>query len=139
MLKKNKVELIVGEAVFEAPHVVRVGGRRLQAANLVIATGSSSMVPPGVEIDGVAVQNSWQAIVDERLPSTAVIVGASAIGVEFATVWSAYGTRVTLIEMAPRVVPLEDEDVSKELNRQLRKRGITIRTGTVASGSVLGR
>lgn len=134
LLKKNKIELIVGEALFEGPQVVRVGDRRLDAANLVIATGSSSMVPPGVEIDGQAVQNSWQAIVDERLPNTAVIVGASAIGVEFATVWSAYGCQVTLIEMAPRVVPLEDEDVSKELNRQLRKRGIAIRTGTVASG-----
>ena len=136
LLRKNKIEVIRGAAVLDLPGAIRVGDRRIEATNIVLATGSSPMVPGGITVDGLAVQTSWQAIVDERMPESAVIVGASAIGVEFATVWSSYGCEVTLLEMAPRVVPLEDADISKDLTRQLTKRGIKIRTGVAATAVV---
>ena len=129
LMKKNAIEVVMGDAVVSEPGVVTVGDRTLRATDIVIATGARAAVPPGITIDGSVVQTYGEAILDERAPNDAVIVGASAIGVEFATVWNAYGANVTLVEMAPRIVPLEDEDVSKDLARQLTKRGITIRTG----------
>jgi dihydrolipoamide dehydrogenase len=87
-------------------------------------------VIPGVTIDGQKVLTYQEAILQERLPKSVVIIGAGAIGVEFATVWNAYGTKVTLVEMLPRVLPLEDEESSAELAKAYQKRGIQMLTGT---------
>jgi dihydrolipoamide dehydrogenase len=85
---------------------------------------------PGVEADGERVVTYWEAILQEKLPKSAVIIGAGAVGLEFATVWNAYGVDVTVVEMLPRIVPLEDEEVSKELSKAISKRGIKLMPNT---------
>jgi len=80
---------------------------------------TSAAVPPGITIDGKKVLTYREAILQETLPASVLIIGASAIGCEFATVWNAYGSEVTMVEMMPRIVPAEDEEVSKELAKEL--------------------
>jgi dihydrolipoamide dehydrogenase len=88
------------------------------------------MMIPGIEPDGTRVLTYREAILQEDLPKSVVIIGAGAIGLEFATIWNAYGVDVTLVEMLPRIAPLEDEDVSKELTKAYNKRGIKTLVGT---------
>jgi dihydrolipoamide dehydrogenase len=89
---------------------------------------------PGVEVEGERVLTYWEAILQETLPKSVVIIGAGAIGLEFATVWNAYGVDVTVVEMLPRIAPLEDEEVSKELSKALTKRGIKLMPDTKVVG-----
>jgi len=96
------------------------------------------MMIPGVQADGKNVLTYLDAIVQERLPKSAVVIGASAIGCEFATVWNSYGVEVTLVEMLPRVAPLEDEEVSQELAKAFTKRGIRVMAGTKVEGIEAG-
>lgn len=133
LLRKNNVAVYEGEATLLAPGTVRVRAAddnllELQAANVVIATGASAAVPAGWPVDGERVLTYLEAILQERLPRSVVIIGGGAIGVEFATLWNAYGSEVTVVEMLPRLVPLEDEEVSAELERAFRKRGIRVLT-----------
>jgi len=87
------------------------------------------MVPPAWKVDGKKVVTYLEAILQETLPKKAIIIGAGAIGVEFATVWSSYGAEVTIVEMLPHLVPLEDEEVSAELEKNFKKRNINFLTG----------
>lgn len=133
LLRKNNVAVYEGEATLLAPGTVRVRAAddnllELQAANVVIATGASATIPSGWPVDGERVLTYLEAILQERLPRSVVIIGGGAIGVEFATLWNAYGSEVTVVEMLPRLVPLEDEEVSAELERAFRKRGIRVLT-----------
>ena len=82
------------------------------------------------QVDGQRVLTYWEAILQEKLPASAIIIGAGAIGAEFATIWSSYGTQVTMVEMLPRLLPLEDEEISVELGKAFQKRGIRVLTGT---------
>ena len=93
------------------------------------ATGSHTMVPPGWEIDGEKVITYQEAILQERLPESVIIIGAGAIGVEFATVWNAYGSQITMVEMLPAILPLQDAEISAELDKQYRRRKIKTLTG----------
>jgi dihydrolipoamide dehydrogenase len=134
LLRKNGVTVYLGEAALVAPQTVHVraaAGERLElrASHIIVATGASAVVPPGWSTDGERVLTYLEAILQERLPRSVVILGGGAIGVEFATLWNAYGSEVTLVEMLPRLVPLEDEEVSAELERAFRKRGIRLLTG----------
>jgi dihydrolipoamide dehydrogenase len=101
----------------------------LKTKNIVVATGASVAVPPGWQIDGEKIVTYVEAILQEKLPKSAIVIGAGAIGVEFATVWNSYGVEVTIVEMLPRLVPLEDEEVSSELARAFNKRKISSLTG----------
>jgi len=101
----------------------------IKTKNIVIATGASAMVPAGWEIDGKRVVTYLEAILQEDLPQSAIIIGAGAIGVEFATIWHSYGSDVTIVEMLPRLLPLEDEETSKELAKSFSKQGINVLTG----------
>ncbi len=136
LMKKNKIDVIWGSAKLTAKDTVSVtpndGGKATEykAKHIVIATGASPIAVPGVEVDGKQVLTYKEAILQETLPKSAVIVGGGAIGLEFATVWSSYGVKVTLVEMLDRIAPLEDEEVSKELAKQMGKNGITVKTGT---------
>ena len=94
-----------------------------------MATGASTMVPPGWQIDGKHIVTYLEAILQEKRTESAIIIGAGAIGVEFATVWNSYGTEVTIVEMLPRLVPLEDEEVSNELAKAFKRRKINALTG----------
>jgi len=143
LMKKNKIDVVMGAAAFVDAHTVEVtaadGAKStLQARDVVIATGASPMLIPGVQADGTRVLTYLEAIVQERLPKSVVVIGASAIGCEFATVWNSYGVEVTLIEMLPRVAPLEDEEASQELAKAFTKRGIRVLVGTKVEGIEAG-
>lgn len=130
LMKKNNITVIMGSAKLAARDEVLVtdkagNSQSVKAKNIIIATGSYPFTLPGMNIDGEKVVTYSEAILQEKLPASVVIIGAGAIGLEFATVWSAYGTRVTLVEMLPRLAPLEDEEVSAELTKAFNKRGIT--------------
>jgi dihydrolipoamide dehydrogenase len=143
LMKKNKIDVVMGAAAFVDAHTVEVtaadGAKStLQAKDVVIATGASPMLIPGVQADGTRVLTYLEAIVQERLPKSVVVIGASAIGCEFATVWNSYGVEVTLVEMLPRVAPLEDEEASQELAKAFTKRGIRVLVGTKVEGIEAG-
>jgi len=134
LMKKNKVDVHMGEAQITAKDTVQVTNEdgetsELKTKNIVVATGASAIVPSGWEIDGEHILTYWEAILQEKLPESVVIIGSGAIGVEFATVWNSYGVDVTIVEMLPRLVPLEDPEVSKELEKAFKKRGIKVLTG----------
>jgi len=135
LMKKNKIDVHMGTAMLTAKDTVSVKPKKGEAVehkakNIIIATGASPLSVPGVEPDGEQVLTYWPAILQETLPKSVIIVGGGAIGLEFATVWSSYGSQVTLVEMLDRIAPLEDEEVSKELAKAMTKDGITVKTGT---------
>jgi dihydrolipoamide dehydrogenase len=129
LLKKNKIALYEGKATFTSPNTLQVetkdGKEEIGAKNVIIATGAHPLVIPGIEVDGKQVVTYKEAILQEELPKSAVIIGAGAIGMEFATIWNSYGVPVTVVEMLDRVLPNEDEEISSELDKQLKKQGIT--------------
>lgn len=134
LMKKNNITVYMGTAHLTARDTVRVTDKDgkttdLKAKNIVIATGASVAVPAGWPVDGEKVVTYLEAILQEKRPASAIIIGAGAIGVEFATIWSAYGSQVTIVEMLPRLLPLEDEEISAELKKAFEKRGIRCLTG----------
>ena len=135
LMKKNSVQVIMGSARISGKGTVLItdangGSNQVTAENILIATGSQPVVPGGMNIDGEKVITYQKAILQEKLPRSVVIIGAGAIGLEFATIWNSYGTEVTLVEMLPRIAPLEDEEISQELSKQFNKRGIRSLTGS---------
>ncbi len=134
LMKKNKIDVHMGAARLTAADTVAVTDAEgkiseLKAKNIVVATGASVAVPPGWTIDGEKVVTYLEAILQEKLPRSAIVIGAGAIGVEFATVWNSYGVEVTIVEMLPRLVPLEDEEIGAELGKAFQKRKITSLVG----------
>jgi dihydrolipoamide dehydrogenase len=134
-MKKNEIDVHMGEATLRSPHSIAVRNSEgeeteLGAKNIVIATGASAASIPGLEIDGQRVLTYREAILQTRAPKSVLIVGSGAVGLEFATLWNGYGVEVSIVEMLPRIAPLEDEDVSKELAKEFHKRGIKIMAGT---------
>lgn len=135
LMKKNQIDVVMGTGKILARDQVQVdmadGGQQiLKTKHIVIATGSHPSVPPGWEVDGKQVLRFKEAILQTELPNSVIIIGAGAIGAEFATIWSSYGTQVDLVEMLPAVLPLEDAEISAELERAFKKRGIKIHTGS---------
>jgi dihydrolipoamide dehydrogenase len=133
LFRKNKITLFPGRGVLKAKNVVEVkataASETIEARAVILATGSEPKSLPGVAIDEKVVTSSNGAVRNERAPRSLAVIGAGAVGVEFADVYAAYGVQVTLLEALPRVVPVEDEDVSKELTRAFTRRGITLKTG----------
>ena len=136
LLRKNKVDHITGEGRLTARGTVTVApdGTTLNAKNVILATGSSPRSIPSLPIDGDKVISSRESIVLKDLPSSLVIVGAGAIGVEFAYLYHIYGVEVTLVELLPRLVPTEDAEISQQLERSFSRSGINIMTGTGVTG-----
>ncbi|HUV26159.1 MAG TPA: dihydrolipoyl dehydrogenase [Anaerolineales bacterium] len=133
LMKKNKIDVHMGSAKFTSQDTVEVtdtdgNSQVLQAKNIVIATGASAMVPPGWVVDGEHILTYNEAILQEHLPKSAIVIGSGAIGVEFATIWNSYGVDVTIVEMLPNIVPLEEEEVSLELAKAFKKQGINVLT-----------
>jgi dihydrolipoamide dehydrogenase len=119
----------MGEARLTNPTTITVKDNdgkttELTAENIILATGASVAVPGAWKIDGEKVVTYLEAILQEKLPKSVIVIGAGAIGVEFSTVWRSYGSEITIVEMLPRLLPLEDEEVSKELKKEFEKRGI---------------
>ena len=131
LLRKNKVEHIKGEASLRDSHTLEIApeGRVIRAKNVILATGARARSIPALPIDGEKVITSRHALELKQLPSSVIIVGAGATGMEFAYLYNAYGVKVTVVELLPRVVPNEDEEISHELERALSREGITFMTG----------
>jgi len=134
LMKKNNIAVHMGTAKVIAKDTMAVTDKdgkltELKVRNVVVATGASAMVPAAWKVDGEKVVTYLEAITQEKLPKSVIIIGSGAIGVEFATVWSSYGVDVTIVEMLSRLVPLEDEEVSAELEKAFKKRGIKSLTG----------
>ncbi|KPV58205.1 dihydrolipoamide dehydrogenase [Paenibacillus sp. A3] len=142
LMKKNKITVFQGKGRLIGPSIFspRSGTVSVDQGDdeiltlvpdkVVIATGSRPRSLPGLETDGVTILNSDEALRLEKLPASAVIIGGGVIGVEWASLLSDFGVQVTVVEFAPRLLPSEDEDVSRELERLLKKRGVSVRTGT---------
>ena len=131
LLTKNKVAVITGEAAFETPQRLRVAGleESLGARNIIIATGARPRIIPGLETDGETIIDSTGALALREQPQKVVIVGGGPIGVEFATFWRAYGVDVTIVEVMDHLLPLEDDEISIQLERAFKKRGIKFLLG----------
>jgi dihydrolipoamide dehydrogenase len=135
-MKKNKVETIKGYGKLTGPaqngiHTVEVSNdgkaSNLKAKNVILATGSEARLIPGMEVSDRVLTNI-EILSLKEIPKSLVIVGAGAVGVEFASIYRSFDCEVTIVEMLPRLVPVEDEEVSKELARVYRKRGINFHT-----------
>jgi dihydrolipoamide dehydrogenase len=129
LMKKNKVTVFKGTGRLALPGKVEITGadgkkQAIETKNIIIATGSVVRPIPGFETDGVHVVNSDHILELKQVPKSLIVMGAGAVGVEFASVYSRFGAETTLVELMPRLVPLEDEEVSKELEKSFRKRGI---------------
>jgi dihydrolipoamide dehydrogenase len=134
LMKKNNIAVHMGMARITTRDMVAVTDSEgksveLKTKNIVIASGATTMVPPAWKVDGKNILTYLEAILQPTLPKSAIIIGAGAIGVEFATIWSSYGVPVTIVEMLPRLLPLEDEEISSELAKALAKRKINILVG----------
>jgi dihydrolipoamide dehydrogenase len=129
LLKSNEVTVVQGTASFASPNRLVANGSEFEAKAIVVATGASTRMLPGVEIDGTTVITSREALEQKRVPENAVIIGAGPVGVEFAHIWASYGAKVTIVEMLDRALPLEDVDVSRAMARSFANRGIEVKTG----------
>lgn len=133
LMKKNTIDIITGRGSITADGKVQVAEETYQAANIIIATGARPRELPSIPVDGKQVINSRHALVLNKLPETMVVIGSGAIGAEFATFFNTMGTKVTIVEYAPNVAPLEDEEISKQLDRALRKSKIATMTSTTVT------
>ncbi len=131
LLKKNQIELIPGYGRLAGPNSVSVNDEALvEADQVLLATGSSEWVPPGLDVDGERVLTSREALESRQVPSRLVVIGAGAVGVEFAYVYAMYGAQVTIVEMADQMLPGADPDVAAALQREFRRKNIEVRLGT---------
>ena len=133
LLKKNKVEMIHGLGKIVSPGKISVtdpqcATREISAKNIVVATGSEARMLPGLEADGKTLLTNKEILSLPAIPKSMVIIGAGAVGVEFASIFQRFGTKVTVLEMLPRAVPLEDEEISAELEKSFKHQGIPIQT-----------
>ena len=146
LLRKNNVDHIAGQATIASPTAIDVAGAdgqtsRVSARNIIVATGARPRSIPPLPVDGQRIITSREAIVADDVPDSIAIVGGGAIGVEFAYVYRMYGAKVTIIELLPRLVPNEDEEISQQLERAFGREGIELRTGagvTAASADATG-
>ena len=128
LVSSRGVTVIPGTGRLVGPDAVEVAGERYTGRNIVLATGSYARSLPGLEIGG-RVMTSDQALEMDTVPTSAIVLGGGVIGVEFASVWTSFGTKVTIIEALPHLAPNEDESLSKGLERAFRRRGIDFKLG----------
>ncbi len=134
LMKKNNITVQMGTAKLTAKDTISVTDKdgkvsEIKAKNIIVATGATSAVPAAWKVDGKKVVTYLEAILQEKLPKSVIVIGSGAIGVEFSTIWSSYGVEVTIVEMLPRIVPLEDVEISSELDKAFKKRGIKTLVG----------
>jgi dihydrolipoyl dehydrogenase len=144
LFKKNKIEHIPGQGVLLGKGRVSVSreGKEVESVrsdHIIIATGARARSLPNVKIDGKRVISYMEAMVLPQIPKSMVIIGGGAIGVEFAYFFNSFGTAITLVEMMPNILPIEDKEISKLLESSLKKQGIVIQTGGRTEGVTLGK
>jgi dihydrolipoamide dehydrogenase len=136
LMRKNKVDVIKGHARLQGGGRIEITGEKgtqtVEAKTIVLATGSEARMLPGLEPDAKQILTNIEILDLPEVPKTLGIIGAGAVGVEFASIFQRFGTKVTVLEMLPRVVPVEDEEISKELEKHFKKAGIRIETGAKA-------
>ncbi len=135
LFKKNKVDLLPGRGRLSGPGVVEVTSAdgsvtRVESSKIIVATGSSVRGLPGIEFDGERILNSDHVLRLGRVPKSMIVMGAGAVGVEFASIYHSFGADVTIVELMDRLLPVEDEALGKELQRAFKKRRIGVHTGT---------
>lgn len=135
LMKKNKIEVIMGFGKLVAKGKLEVSDKdgkkqTIEAKHIIIATGGRSRELPSMKIDGKKIVGYREAMVLPAMPKSMIVVGSGAIGVEFAYFYNSMGTKVTVVEFLPRIVPVEDEEISKELEKQYKKNGIDILTSS---------
>jgi dihydrolipoamide dehydrogenase len=133
LMRKNKVDVIKGTARLLGGGRIEVtgeqGGQTVEAKNIILATGSEARMLPGLEPDDNLILTNIQILDLAEVPGSLGIIGAGAVGVEFASMFSRFGSKVTVLEMLPRAVPVEDEEISRELEKSFKKAGIRLETG----------
>ncbi|MFZ0995962.1 MAG: dihydrolipoyl dehydrogenase [Candidatus Dormiibacterota bacterium] len=137
LMRKNGVEVVHGRGRLVSEQTIEVSpsGQTVVASQILIATGARPKSLPGLTVDGKTVFTYREALELRQLPKSCVIVGGGAIGAEFAYVYSSYGVEVTVVEALARLLPMEDQEVSKELTRQFERQGIGLRTGSLIQRS----
>ncbi|MFI5284143.1 MAG: dihydrolipoyl dehydrogenase [Candidatus Dormibacterales bacterium] len=139
LMKKNKIELVEGRGRIRDRNTLEAGAKQVKAQHLVVATGSTVKSLPGLEFDGHFIISSDHATLATSVPESICIIGGGAVGVEFATLYNQLGVKVTLLEALDRLVPLEDEDVSKEMLSAFKKAGIDCRPSVKVKGAKKAR
>jgi dihydrolipoamide dehydrogenase len=143
LFKKNGVTLVRGRGTLLGNGKIQVeeGGakRVLESKSIVLATGSAIRGLPGVEFDGTRIINSDHALSLPKIPASMIVLGAGAVGVEFASIYASFGARVTVVELLPRLIPIEDAALGAELEKAFKKRGIGVHTGTKVEKVVQGK
>jgi len=139
LMKKNKIEIVEGSGRVRDRNTLEIGAKQLKAKHLVVATGSVVKSLPGLEFDGQLIISSDHATLSTTIPESICIIGAGAVGVEFATLYNQLGVKVTLLEGLDRLVPLEDEEISKEMLSAFKKAGIDSRLGVKVKGAKKAR
>ncbi|HET6283646.1 MAG TPA: dihydrolipoyl dehydrogenase [Polyangia bacterium] len=138
LFRKYKVTSIPGTASFKGRGKLEIksssGTSSIEGARVILATGARAKFLPGIEADGDRIITYREAMILPEVPKSVVVIGAGAIGIEFADFWNAFGVEITVIEFMPRILPIEDEDVSATLARLLKKKGMTIHTGSKTTG-----
>ena len=139
LMRKNNITVFMGTAHLNPGGSTELksvavtdkdgGVSEVSAKNIILATGASAAVPGAWKVDGEKIVTYWEAILQERLPASVIIIGAGAVGMEFATIWNAYGVEVSVVEMLPHILPLEDEEAASEVAKAYTKRGIKILAG----------
>ena len=135
LMKKNKIDVVMGTGKLLAPgklEVTAADGKKqtLEAKNIIIATGGRARQLPSLPIDGKKIIGYREAMVLPEQPKSMLVVGSGAIGSEFAYFYNSIGTKITIVEFLPRIVPVEDEDISKELEKQFKKQGMEVLTNS---------
>ena len=139
LMKKNKIEVVAGAGRVRDRNTLDVGGKQIKAKDIILATGSTVKTLPGLEFDGKYIISSDHATLANEVPESIIIIGAGAVGVEFATFYNQLGVKVTLLEALDRLVPLEDEEISKEMLSAFKKAGIDTRLGVKVKGAKKAR
>src|SRR5687767_5459196 len=146
LLKKNKVTVIWGEAVIDGPGKLSVkasrseapkgaaGAGTYQAKHIIIATGARPRVLPGIEPDKKLIWTYFEAMVPDRMPKSLVVIGSGAIGIEFASFYRTMGAEVTVVEVMPQILPVEDAEIAGLARKRFEKQGIKILTGAKVTG-----
>lgn len=136
LMKKNKIEVIRGFGKFTDKNTITISDNShneiavVKGSHIIIATGARPKMIPGVQPDGIRILTSTEAMTRTEQPKSIIIIGAGAIGIEFAYFFNAFGTKVTVVEMMPQILPIEDEEVAKTLEKILAKKGIQFLTNT---------
>ena len=142
LMKKNKVTVVEGEAKLAAPGKVTVTGKgkgEYQAKHVILATGARPRVLPGIEPDKTLIWTYFEAMVPDRMPKSLIVVGSGAIGIEFASFYRVFGAEVTVVEMLPQILPVEDEEIAALARKQFEKQGMRIVTSATVKSVKKGK